>query len=133
MARGVDVLAGVPLFEGLSERHRRKVRRAMSEYAYEPGAAIVRQGDPGQILFLVLEGRAKVVRGGRTVAHLDPGQVFGEIAVLDARPRTADVLAETPTRCLLLHRADLRALMLAEPKIAWNLLTTVAGRLRNRD
>lgn len=131
--RGLEVLAGVSLFTGLPERHLRKIRQAMTEYAYEPGATIVREGDPGQILFVIVEGRVRVTRGRRTIARLDAGDVFGEIAVLDERPRTASVVAATAVRCLLLHRRDLRTMALADPQLAWNLLVEVAGRLRARD
>lgn len=129
----LETLRGVPLFAQLTQRQLGRVRQAMSEYVYPAGKAMVVEGTTGQVLFVIVEGRAKVVRGGRTINRMGPGEVFGEIAVVDGRPRSASVIAETPTTCLLLHRSDLRRLILEEPQIAWNLLVELAGRIRTRD
>ena len=101
-----------------------------SEHDYGEGAAIVRQVTRGETVFVLLEGTARVVRGGRTVARLSPGDFFGEIAVLDRRPRTADVVATAPVKVLVLHRDDLKAILADEPQAAWALLEALAGRLR---
>lgn len=126
-------LSGVTLFAQLTRRQLGRVRQAMTEYVYPPGRAMVVEGTTGQVLFVILEGKAKVLRAGRTINRMGPGDVFGEIAVVDGRPRSASVVAETETTCLLLHRADLRTLILEEPQIAWNLLVELAGRVRTRD
>lgn len=126
----LKTLARVPMLSGLSSRQLRRVLDRMSEHDYKEGASIVRQGSRGETLFLLTEGTAKVVRGGRTVAKLAPGDFFGEIAVLDRRPRTANVVAASPVKVLVLHREDLRDILAAEPQAAWSLLETLAGRLR---
>jgi CRP-like cAMP-binding protein len=126
----LKTLAGVPMLSGLSRRQLRRVLDRMSEHHYKEGASIVRRGMPGEGLFLLTEGNANVVRGGRTVAKLAPGEFFGEVAVLDRRPRTADVIAASPVTALVLHREDLRKILATEPRAAWSLLETLAGRLR---
>ena len=123
-------LAGIPLFAGIPKRHLRAILKRMGEYEYKDGDTILREARQGEVLFLLLEGSARVVRGGRTVARLSPGDFFGEIAVLDRRPRTASVIAASPVRCLTLHRDDLREVLAGEPVIAWSLLQALASRLR---
>jgi CRP-like cAMP-binding protein len=126
----LQTLARVPILAGLSRRQLRRLVGRTSEHDYREGAAIVRQGTRGETVLVLLEGAARVVRGGRTVAMLWPGDFFGEIAVLDRRPRTADVLATAPVKVLVLHRDDLKAILEDEPQAAWALLEALAGRLR---
>jgi CRP-like cAMP-binding protein len=126
----LQTLSRVPMLAGLSRRQLRRLVARTSEHDYPEGAAIVRQGTRGETVFVLVEGTARVVRGGRTVARLSPGDFFGEIAVLDRRPRTADVLAATPVKVLVLHRDDLKAILEDEPQAAWALLEALAGRLR---
>ena len=130
MGTKLDVLGAIPLFASLSKRHRRKLLRGMRVFDYEPGHAIVRQGDEGETMFVVLEGEARVVRRGRTVGRLFAGDVFGEVSGFDTRPRTATVQTVTQTTCLALHRDELRKILADEPKAAWALLGTLAKRLR---
>ena len=72
-----------------------------------------------------------VIRKGRTIARLGPGEFFGEISLIDRRPRVATVVADSPVRCLVLQHDDLRKLLLDDPQMAWSLLQTLASRLRN--
>lgn len=130
MGTKLDVLGTIPLFASLSKRHRRKLLRGMRVFDYEPGHAIVRQGDEGETMFVVLEGEARVIRRGRTAGRLFAGDVFGEVSVFDTRPRTATVQTVTQTTCLALHRDELRKILADEPKAAWALLGTLAKRLR---
>lgn len=126
----LGALAKIPLFARVPKRHLRTILKRMGEYEYEDGATILKDGRPGEVLFLLLDGEARVVRGGRTVARLRAGDFFGEIAVLDRRPRTASVIAASPVRCLTLHRADLREVTSEEPSVAWALLEELASRFR---
>jgi CRP/FNR family transcriptional regulator, cyclic AMP receptor protein len=126
----MGAFAGVPLFARVPKRHLRTILRRMEEYEYEDGATILREGTHGEVLFVLLQGEARVVRRGRTVARLRAGDFFGEIAVLDRRPRTASVIAASPVRCLTLHREDLRKVATDEPSVAWTLLGTLASRFR---
>jgi len=130
MGTKLDVLGTIPLFASLSKRHRRKLLRGMRVFDYEAGHVIVRQGDEGETMFVVLEGEARVIRRGRTVGKLLPGDVFGEVSVFDARPRTATVQTVTSTSCLALHREELRKMLKDEPRAAWALLGSLARRLR---
>jgi CRP-like cAMP-binding protein len=123
-------LAEIPLFSRVPKRHLKTILERMGQYDYEEGATILKDARQGEVLYLLLEGSARVVRGGRTVAKLGPGDFFGEIAVLDRRPRTATVTATSPVKCLTLHRDVLREVLEEEPAVAWSLLEELASRLR---
>src|SRR6266446_3605929 len=70
--RSAVALAGVPLFDGISKRHLRALAEASDEVSFRPGEQVVREGDPGETLFVVLEGEGKVTRGGRRVGRVLP-------------------------------------------------------------
>jgi len=131
--RGAAALGLVPIFVDLSARHLRRVADLTEEVPYPVGAKVVEEGLPGEALFVILEGEAQVTRRGRSIARLRPGDVFGEISVLDGGPRTATVLARTPLLVLRLYRRDLTKLMQREPQIAARLLKELARRLRSSE
>jgi len=101
-----------------------------AERAYGPGETIVRAGEPGEELYVILEGEVRVERDGRTRRTLGAGDFFGEIAVLTGGIRTADVVAADAVRCLAVPRDLLRQAVEAEPVVGWELLEVLAGRLR---
>ncbi len=131
MATAFESLSSLPLFAGLSGRQVRKIGKSTTEVRYEAGDVIVREGGRTETLFVILEGTAKVVRNERTIARRSSGEFFGEISMIDMRPRAASVVAETPMRCLSLYHDDLRALVSNDARVAWALLQTLAGRLRD--
>jgi len=131
--RSAAALGLVPIFVDLSSRHLRRVGDLTEEVPYPAGAKVVEEGLPGEALFVILEGEARVTRQGRSVARLRPGDVFGEISVLDGGRRTATVVARTPLLVLRLYRRDLTKLMQKEPQIAGRLLRELARRLRRSE
>ena len=123
-------MAAVPLFDGLSRRHLRRLVEDADLVEFEPGRPIVEEGRPGAAMFVILAGSARVDRGGRPVGALVPGDFFGELSALDAGPRTASVVAETPLQALRLFRHSLVEMIVAEPGIVIGLLEGLAHRLR---
>jgi CRP-like cAMP-binding protein len=123
-------LGKVPLFSGLSNRELDAIVRAGKEVEHREGHVIAREGDRGIGFFLVLEGEARVSRGGKGLAKLKPGDFFGEISLLDRGPRTATVTASTRIRLLGVTAWVFRGLLVEYPSIAMKLLEVVAGRLR---
>jgi flavin reductase (DIM6/NTAB) family NADH-FMN oxidoreductase RutF len=101
------------------------------ERIFEPGEFVVREGDPGDELFVIVEGDARVERKGSPLATFGPGEFFGEIAVIDGRPRSADVVAASPLRALVISRELVRDTVEREPRAAWAMLEVLAGRLRD--
>ena len=109
---------------------REKLLSAGEELVFDSGETVIRQGERGGDAFVILGGFARVVRDGRDVARLGAGQFFGEVAMLDGRPRTADVIAETGLRCIALSRDTVKRALSAEPDLAWRVLEVLAGRIR---
>jgi CRP-like cAMP-binding protein len=89
--------------------------KSSTENPYVAGDVIVGEGGRTQTLFVILEGTAKVVRNERTVARRSVGGFVGEISMIDLRPRTATVTAETPMRCQVIDHDDLRKLVAGDP------------------
>lgn len=130
LRRSVAALAAVPLFDGFSKRHLRRLAREADAVEFGPGRAIVEEGQAGEALFVVLTGTARVVRAGRKVAALIPGDFFGELSALDGGPRTASVVPETPVEVLRVFRHTLFKMVEQEPALAMGLLEGLARRLR---
>lgn len=91
---------------------------------------MVRAGDPGKSFYVLLDGDAKVVRPGARSRKLGVGDYFGEMAVLDDGPRSADVVADGDVLALTIDRTGFSKLLRAEPALAQVLLRTLAARLR---
>lgn len=105
-----------------------------TQLSFGPGDPIVREGEPGDGLYLILSGNAQVSRGGRgdparLLGTLGPFRSFGEISILVDQPRTATVVATTALRCVKLTRAQLTQVEDKEPKLALRLYRLVAESL----
>jgi CRP-like cAMP-binding protein len=129
----IDHLAAVPLFSALSKRDLQHVARASDEVHVTGGKTLVEEGASGHEFFLILDGTASVLRNGRKIATLGPGQYFGEMAVLDRQPRSATVRADTDMHVLVLGQREFAAVLDEVPTLARKLLATMAGRLREAD
>jgi CRP-like cAMP-binding protein len=125
-----ELLAAAPLFAGVDDEGLARIARRAIDVDFPTGAVIARQGDVGTGLFVIASGRVNVVRDGETIATLGPGDFFGELSVLDGRPRTAQVIATEPTRCLALATWDFEAVVTEQPKVALAIMRGLAGRLR---
>lgn len=131
--RGADLLAQVPLFEGLSRRHLKQIAEHADEISFREKETIVEAGQPGGTFFIIVEGEVRVVRGDRTIARAGPGEFFGEISLLDGGPRTASVIADTPVVAIRLFKASFDKVVRDEPRVAGKILAVVARRLREAE
>jgi len=129
--RRIDLLASCRLFHGVTAEHLAAVAESAAEVDYPAGAVIVRQGEIGTGFFIVADGSVRVVRDGRTIATLGPGEFFGELSVLDGGPRVAQVVADEPTRCLALASWDFERVLLDHPALTLAILRGIATRLRD--
>jgi CRP/FNR family transcriptional regulator, cyclic AMP receptor protein len=129
--RRSELLAGCPLFHGVEPEHLAAVGDRATEIDYPAGRVIARQGEIGTGFFIIVDGRVRVVRDSETLAILGPGDFFGELSVLDRLPRTAQVVAEEPTRCLGLASWDFEQVLLDHPALALAILRGLAARLRS--
>jgi CRP-like cAMP-binding protein len=126
----VPVLAEVPLFAGLSRRHLKRVASLARTRRFPPGTAIVRKGEAGSAFFVLLDGGARVVTPKGRSRRLKPGDFFGEMALFDESPRSADVVADGEVQTMTISRNAFGKLLRSEPAIAHELLRTLAARLR---
>jgi len=125
-----ELLASVELFTGVDAESLGAIADRSVEVSYPAGRWIVRQGEIGTGFFLLVTGRARVVRDDRLLATLGPGAFFGELSLLDQQPRIANVITEEPTDCLALASWDFDALLAEHPRIAVALLRGLARRVR---
>jgi CRP/FNR family transcriptional regulator, cyclic AMP receptor protein len=130
MSDFVESLSRVPLLSGLEKRDLDRLSRDFSERAFPAGSTVVEEGQERGIgFFVIAEGKASVVKDGKKVNSLGPGDHFGEIALASDRVRTATVAAETDLRCLVMTVWDFRSFVQGDPEVAWKLLQHVAGLL----
>lgn len=130
-----SILKNVSLFQNLNQQLLKGLGKSCTERSYKVGEALVRQGNPGVGLFIIVSGRVRVEKttddGEKLVlATHGPGEVIGEMAVLDGAPRTADVIAETDTQCLVLASWAFNSFMETHPKVALHILPVVVTRFR---
>ena len=128
-----DWLAQVPLFHGASADVLGRLVDLTGELTFMAGQPIVLQGQVGNGLYIVVSGEARVVQGTRELDRLGPGDLFGELAVIDQQPRSASAFAVETTTCLTIASWDLLALLERDPKLALNLLRELAARVRRAD
>jgi CRP-like cAMP-binding protein len=127
---GVALLREVPLFSQLSHRHLRSLAAHAREVRYGANRTIVRQDTRGDSFFVIAEGDATVRRGTRAIGKLGPGDFFGEMALLDGRPRSASVTTDTPLRTLRLTRSAFNQALDANPTMGRAIMAELAGRIR---
>jgi CRP/FNR family cyclic AMP-dependent transcriptional regulator len=128
-----QLLASVSLFRKLDKRDIRSLARLVKEQHYGPGQPIVTEGQTGLGLYIIAEGAAEVARGNRTLKSLGVGDFFGEVALLDDLPRTADVRATTETTCLTLAKWEFLGELEAHPQMALPLLPMLSLRVREAE
>ena len=134
MARGgAEALVDVPLFSGLSKRQLRGIAKLFEEESFDRSSTLAEEGEPGDTFHVMLEGEAKVIRGGRRINRLIPGDFFGEVALIDGGPRTASVVAETPVTTLTINRNRFRKMLQEDASIVVKMLEELARRLRSNE
>jgi CRP-like cAMP-binding protein len=129
----LDHLRNVSLFSACTNRDLQKIARASDELSLPAGALIVDQGQTGREAFVLLEGSATVRRNGKKVATLGPGDVIGELSLLDHGPRTASVTCETECLLLVLEQRNFVGVLDDVPALAHKMLARLAHRIRELD
>ena len=130
-----SALKGVPLLSSLQETELEAIAAVSTIKHVLADVAILRVDEEGDTLFIILHGRVSVTKHsdeGREVilSILSDGEFFGEMSLLDGKPRSATVIATEPTELLLLRRADFLHCLSRYPQIATKLLSALAYRLR---
>jgi CRP/FNR family transcriptional regulator, cyclic AMP receptor protein len=130
-----QALAKVRLFKRLNPKFIKGLAGIATERTFLPGDYLMRQGESGIGLFILLSGKVRVEKtddSGRTVeiAENGPGEILGEMAVFDGAPRSASVAASMETTCLVLASWEFNAFLKAHPEAALELLPIVVERFR---
>jgi CRP-like cAMP-binding protein len=102
----------------------------VDEVRIPAGTVLTEQGTAGRECFVIIEGQADVKIGNRRVALLGPGDIVGEMALLESEPRTATVVTKTPARVLVMTRPTFTAVIDRSPHVARRVMQTLAHRLR---
>jgi len=126
----VGMLQKAPLWAGLTEKELKVIARSFKELKYEGGDFIVHKGERGIGFYLIVDGTVEVRTDGRVLSRLGPGQFFGEMALLDGQPRSADVVALEPSKCLALSSWNFNSIVSDYPKMALKLLQESTRRSR---
>ena len=137
-----EMLARSAMFAGLSPLHRARLAAIGSEEAHKVGEVLFSEGDTGDRFFLILEGAVRIGRqiagmGEEALAILRGGDCFGEMALIDEAPRSADARVHESCRLLVIRKEDIEDLMFVDRSLAyemlWNMVRIMAKRLRETD
>ncbi len=126
----LELMGGVPLFNGLNKKELNKVFDTAKVVWHNEGQEVMSEGRGGVGFHLIVDGKAKVVRHGRTVATLGPGEFFGEMALVDDAPRSASVVADTKLSTLVISKWEFRPMVKDHPELAWKLIEHLVHRVR---
>jgi CRP-like cAMP-binding protein len=134
----VDLLGRTALFGSLHETERHTIAEEMREVSFDPNQVIFARGDTGREIYLVVSGRVRIsvlTAEGRELsfAHAEPGSIFGEIAMLDGGPRSADATAVGKVSALSLSKPAFKRLMETEPHVAEAAVRFLCSRIREAD
>jgi len=128
-------LARSPLFHGIDDDELTRIAATMARRRFRKGEVIFHEGDPGDSLHVVVEGRVKITRESTEgdeaiVVVLTPGDAFGELVLLDGAPRSATATAMEPTETMTMPRSAFAELVDGANPFRWQLLTGIAQRVR---
>lgn len=137
MTDRLEQLKGIQLFSGLKLPALELVARIASEETHKKNSKIFRHGDPGEKLYLILEGKVRISRevpgmGEEALAVLGPGQIFGEMALLDESPRSADANVHENCRVLAVPRDGFDDLLYLNKDLAYEVLWSIVRMLLKR-
>ena len=137
MTETVEQLRKIDLFAGLKPEALNLILKVATEETHALGTKIFQHGDAGDKLYLILEGKVRISRevpgmGEEALAVLGPGQVFGEMALLDEAPRSADALCHEGCRLLAIAKEDLDDLLFQDKELAYEVLWSTVHMLVER-
>jgi CRP-like cAMP-binding protein len=125
----IEMIQKVPLFARCSKRELAEVASIADEVDLREGKSLTREGDRGREFFVLIEGTADVVRRGKKINSMGPGDFFGEIALVSRVPRTATVTTTSPVRALVVTDRAFRGLLQHSPEIQLKVLEALAERV----
>lgn len=132
-AEWVDALRKVPILAGLETGQLNRIAGEVEKRKAGAGAVLAHQGRREREFIVILDGTARVERDGKVLAHLRAGDFCGELALIDGGPRSATVVAESPSVLLVMKRGTFVRLLDSAPDLRKKILVTLCQRLRDAD
>jgi CRP/FNR family transcriptional regulator, cyclic AMP receptor protein len=129
----VKRLEKVSILGALSQRQLRNLAKWLKVVQFGEGETVVKRGEGGIGLYLILDGSAEVRRGSRVLARLGAGQFFGEMSLFDNQPRSADVVTLHPSKLAVLSKWEFWGFAATEPEVLLGVLEEMSRRLRATD
>ena len=129
----VAIMKAVDIFAETPEHVLASVARILEEVTLLPGETLMREGEPGDCLYIIVEGTLRVHRGEQTLMHLEPGKIVGEFALLDPAPRSASVTGVTDALLFRLDNEPFQEVMADRPEIALGIIRSLTRRIRRQD
>ncbi len=126
-------LKKVSILGALSQSKLKTLASWAEVVAFGEGETVVKRGERGNGLYLILDGSAEVRRGSRSLARLGVGQFFGEMSLFDNQPRSADVVALRPSKLAVLSKWEFWGFAASEPAVVLSVLQEMSRRLRAAD
>jgi CRP-like cAMP-binding protein len=126
-------IASIWLFSECSAKEIRSISSVADAVTVPAGRTLVKEGTIGRELYLIVSGTAAVLRDGKQVATLGPGQHFGELSLLDRRPRNATVESKTDMELFVIGQRQFNGLLDTIPTLARKLIAAMAARMREQD
>ena len=126
----VEALARLSLFADLTHPQLEALAHSFGEEVFAEGQRVIRQDVTGGGFYVILDGEAKIVIDGQERARLTRGDFFGEMSILTEEAPTADVIATSLLRCLIIPDNELKAFLLKQPSVMYRMLQIEARRLR---
>jgi CRP-like cAMP-binding protein len=128
-----ELLSAVDLFAWMSKRDAKKVVARGREVTHPKGKLVASEGGAGYAFHLILSGQATVSHGSRTIRTLGAGGYFGEISMIDGKPRSATVTIDEDVRALVIDHIVFETLLDDQPEFARRLLKGLCSRLREAE
>ena len=129
----IDLLKKVPLFSNLSKRHLNEIGKHADQVSIKAGKVLAQQGRTGREFVFIVEGKAHVKKDGKVIRHLSSGDFFGEISLIDGKPQTATVIAETDMTILLVHSSSFDHLLDTIPGLQKKIMVSLCKYLRRAE
>ena len=129
----LDLIGSVPIFSRLGKKELGQIAQLMDEVDVPAGKVLMRQGETGDEMFIVVSGSFRIERDGRTIAERGTGAALGEISLLSKGPRTATVTATEPSRLLVAGQREFHSLMDEHPTVRMQVLEGLATKIRALD
>lgn len=131
------ILKNIPLFVTLDDRSLKKIEKRLVKEQFKKGKRIIEEGVMGDSLYIIIKGKVDVIKGkgkkAEKVATLKPFDFFGEMSLLENKPRSASIIAASSTTLIRLSKEEFEELVVAYPKISFEIMKTLSARIRETD